>query len=270
VRKGLIGDRPRGIDFELAQRAGTSVSARATAAQFQVTADSDPLEGEPAATPSVEVTPVANALPAAVRLYLQNSVAVQPNADPMAQFGQPPTRLPLAWTKTAADTKEVPERSALIITAVAATCLIAGGALALWLGSGSKPQWEIPVVTVSVTSKSGASQLVAGRADGKPSVGGAASETASANGVTTAQILAVAERFVATGDILAARAILSDRVAVGEARAMFALAETYDPNMLRFWIAQDIEANTSYARLLYDGARRGGMSEAQARLDALP
>jgi hypothetical protein len=87
--------------------------------------------------------------------------------------------------------------------------------------------------------------------------------------IPTAQILAVAERFVATGDVLAARAMLSNRAGAGEPRALFALAETYDPSMLASWNARDAEPSTNYARFLYEAARRGGITEAQTRIEAL-
>ena len=83
------------------------------------------------------------------------------------------------------------------------------------------------------------------------------------------KILAVAERFVATGDILAARAMLSDTAAAGDGRALFALAETYDPNLLSSWNAHTVEASAPYARLLYEAALKAGVADAQTRLDAL-
>jgi hypothetical protein len=98
---------------------------------------------------------------------------------------------------------------------------------------------------------------------------GPSAEAPSQEQISTAQILAVAERFVANGDVLAARAMLQERAGSGEPRALFALAETYDPHMLASWAAKDAEASITYARFLYEAARRGGMAESQTRLEAL-
>jgi hypothetical protein len=63
--------------------------------------------------------------------------------------------------------------------------------------------------------------------------------------------------------------MLEERAGTGEPRALFALAETYDPNMLASWNARHAEPSTTYARFLYEAARRSGIVEAQIRLDAL-
>lgn len=179
-------------------------------------------------------------------------------------------RLPSAWYKQADEIAEAArkERTALIIRGGAAACLLTGGALLFWLGAfGGKSLSDQRTTTAAVTSvrlPPMASTLGPIIPTPPPVV-----ERNARALVTTAQILAVAERFIAEGDVLAARAILSDTAANGDARALFALAETYDPNLLASWNAQKVEASPAYARLLYEAAMRAGMPDAQFRLDAI-
>ena len=49
----------------------------------------------------------------------------------------------------------------------------------------------------------------------------------------------------------------------------FALAETYDPNMLAAWGTRGVTADPAKARALYQKAFDLGMARAQYRLDAL-
>ena len=49
----------------------------------------------------------------------------------------------------------------------------------------------------------------------------------------------------------------------------FALAETYDPNMLAAWGTRGIAADVTKAKSLYFKARDLGVSRAQVRLEQL-
>ena len=178
-------------------------------------------------------------------------------------------RLPSAWYKQAEEIAEATrqERTALLIRGSAAACLATGAALLLWLGVfGGRAPSEPPSFAANYAPARRPS--VASFAPFETPMPAAIEPNARAL-VTTAQILAVAERFIATGDILAARAMLTDTAAAGDPRALFALAETYDPNLLASWSAGNIDPSPSYARLLYDAALRAGMPDAQTRLDAL-
>jgi hypothetical protein len=55
----------------------------------------------------------------------------------------------------------------------------------------------------------------------------------------------------------------------GNAQALFALAETYDPNMLAAWGTIGMQGDVAKARELYTKALAGGLHEADARLKAL-
>ena len=212
----------------------------------------------------------------AIQLHTNAIVPHDSSNDLLAERdGVRPMRLPSAWYAEPPQAVELlsPERLAKLIRATAVACIVTAAGLLAWLGtaggpspvpaqslvSGFVPDVPVPVPVTRVVAPPNA-----------VSVGLVPSPAPAARGlVTTAQILAVAERFVATGDVLAARAMLSETAAAGEPRALFALAETYDPNLLASWNARDIQASPAYARVLYDAARRGGIAEAQTRLDAL-
>lgn len=190
--------------------------------------------------------------------------------DAFASDGHPPGdfRLPTAWTRPGAalepaDAGLTPERHALIIRSVAAACLATAFGLVAWLGTTGGPAVAPPTMLAAPPSVP-ALPLTSGFAP--PEV---TQPRVSQANISTAQILAVAERFVATGEVLAARAMLEERAGQGEPRALFALAETYDPNLLASWNARDAEPSRTYARFLYEAARRGGITDAQTRLDAL-
>jgi TPR repeat protein len=63
--------------------------------------------------------------------------------------------------------------------------------------------------------------------------------------------------------------MLERTVEGGNARAMFALAETYDSNMLSAWGTIGVQGDFAKAKELYAKALTGGIEEADARLKAL-
>lgn len=71
------------------------------------------------------------------------------------------------------------------------------------------------------------------------------------------------------GDIGAARAVLERAAELGSAQAHFALAETYDPNVLAKWGAYGTRSDATKARELYAKAEAKGITEAKERFDAL-
>jgi hypothetical protein len=202
----------------------------------------------------------------------QVSVVTMPTDDEDGEL-----KLPATWyqgnTAPAAAEGLSPERHALLIRIVAATSLALVFGLVAWLGAGGNtaiapsPMQAASVPTEPIRMTFG--QFASGWAPETPVQPSTDSASASQASIPTAQILAVSERFVATGDILAARAMLEERAGAGEPRALFALAETYDPNLLASRNAGFAEPNRTYARFLYEAARRGGVAEAQTRIDAL-
>jgi hypothetical protein len=82
-------------------------------------------------------------------------------------------------------------------------------------------------------------------------------------------LLAQAERLIETGDIVAARGVLAASEVLAPGPVTFALAETYDPNMLAAWGTRGVTADVTKAKSLYVRARDFGVTRAQMRLDQL-
>jgi hypothetical protein len=83
------------------------------------------------------------------------------------------------------------------------------------------------------------------------------------------RLMARARQLVEQGNISAARSMLERAADGGNARAIFALAETYDSNMLSAWGAVGMHGDATKAEELYRKALAGGVEEANARLKAL-
>jgi hypothetical protein len=70
-------------------------------------------------------------------------------------------------------------------------------------------------------------------------------------------------------NISAARSVLEHAAEAGNAQALFALAETYDPHMLAEWGTIGMKGDVAKAQELYTKALAGGLQEADARLKRL-
>jgi hypothetical protein len=100
---------------------------------------------------------------------------------------------------------------------------------------------------------------------------------ASAPPRSSAEQLAEARQYVQrairilqqTNDIAAARLFLERAAKLGDADALFQLAETYDPAWLARSGARGVSGDTSRARALYQQALDGGVAAARERLAAL-
>jgi hypothetical protein len=84
-----------------------------------------------------------------------------------------------------------------------------------------------------------------------------------------ASLLRRGEEFVAKGDLAAARSLFERAAEAGDARAAFALAQTYDPLVLQRWGEQGFAPDIAVARTWYERARELGSSEASQRLQML-
>ena len=78
-----------------------------------------------------------------------------------------------------------------------------------------------------------------------------------------------AAQAIRDGDIFGARLILEREVSAGDANAILALAETYDPNSLARMNVKGVRGDISRARELYGEALAKGVTEARGRLEAL-
>jgi hypothetical protein len=82
-------------------------------------------------------------------------------------------------------------------------------------------------------------------------------------------LLERAREMIGDGNMMRAREILGDALLAGNPRGAFALAETYDPNILAATGARDVRAEVERARTLYAKALAGGVAAAENRLNAL-
>jgi hypothetical protein len=82
-------------------------------------------------------------------------------------------------------------------------------------------------------------------------------------------LLVEAAQCIEMGDVNAARELLVGADDGRQGAILFALAETYDPNMLAAWGTRDVAADAVKARALYQKAIGLGVAQAQNRLDAL-
>jgi hypothetical protein len=83
------------------------------------------------------------------------------------------------------------------------------------------------------------------------------------------EVLAQAARRIEGGDIAGARDLLSGAEVQSVGQASFALAETYDPNMLAAWGTRGAVADVAKARALYAKALNLGVGKAMVRLEGL-
>jgi hypothetical protein len=89
------------------------------------------------------------------------------------------------------------------------------------------------------------------------------------NAAEVARLVARASVLLEQGDIGSARIVLERAADTGNAQASFALAESYDPLVLRKWGAYGTLGDVAKARDLYARAQAGGIKEARERFDAL-
>src|SRR5262245_40547201 len=83
------------------------------------------------------------------------------------------------------------------------------------------------------------------------------------------ELLAQATQRIESGDVIGAREMLAGADDGTQGAISFALAETYDPNMLAAWGIRGSVADAAKARALYQKASDLGVARAQDRLDAL-
>jgi myosin heavy subunit len=106
----------------------------------------------------------------------------------------------------------------------------------------------------------------------RQSAGTAATEqpvSTEANASEASGLLSRAKALVKQGNILAARTVLERAAETGSAQATFALAETYDPNVLAIWRTRGTRGDATRAHDLYARAYEGGIKAAKDRSDSL-
>jgi hypothetical protein len=83
------------------------------------------------------------------------------------------------------------------------------------------------------------------------------------------ELLAQANQRIESGDVIGAREMLAGADDGTQGAVLFALAETYDPNMLAAWGIRGAVSNAAKARELYEKAFGLGVAPAQNRLEDL-
>lgn len=83
------------------------------------------------------------------------------------------------------------------------------------------------------------------------------------------RFLDMAAAMVKHGDIAGARVVLGKLERIGNGRAAFELAQTFDPRVLESWNVRGMRADADRARTLYEEAYRLGIAEAQDRVAGL-
>jgi hypothetical protein len=78
-----------------------------------------------------------------------------------------------------------------------------------------------------------------------------------------ALLLERAERLLQQGDVSGARLMLDRAAGAGSGRAMYLLAQTFDPRLLRAWNVRGMKGDPGMARDLYARAERAGYSAAR-------
>ena len=122
-----------------------------------------------------------------------------------------------------------------------------------------------------------AAQYSTGHVDARPSPDRRPTETVSltssdarmAEARRVEEILSQAARRVNSGDVIGARDMLAAAEDGAQGPVTFALAETYDPNMLAAWGSRGVTSDVVRARALYRKALELGVAKANMRLEAL-
>lgn len=81
--------------------------------------------------------------------------------------------------------------------------------------------------------------------------------------------ISIAYEKIKGGDVDGGRVMLARLASKGSSEAVFALAETFDPNVLAAWGTLGAESNSEKARMFYSMALAQGISRAEQRLKAL-
>jgi hypothetical protein len=133
-------------------------------------------------------------------------------------------------------------------------------AVSATIATGRATQDKQPGATASRPVVAAQTPAAAARSHTRPEPGNAAE---------VARLVGRASVLLGQGDIGSARVVLERAAETGNAQASFALAETYDPLVLRRWGAYGTLGDAAKARDLYARALAGGINEARGRFDAL-
>jgi hypothetical protein len=182
-------------------------------------------------------------------------------------------RLPSGWYKdesSASKRKPIPVLHGL---AGLTFGLLVAAPLASWFAAPHTPaplsRTEMIQMALDIVAEATAN---ASRHAAGPGLDQARIEVMTARSLTTPvyePTIAEARRLIGQGDVVAARDTLSTAAAAKSPKALFAMAETFDPNRLAAWGSRGVNADPLKAKELYEAALGLGLEAAEARLDAL-
>lgn len=136
--------------------------------------------------------------------------------------------------------------------------------------SPSSAPAALPVVAVGKPPPTPDKRTATAAADEPASPAVAPVAPAAGGGRELARLMVRASVLLSQGNIGAARAVLERAAETGDAAALFALAETYDPLVLLAWGTFGTQGDIAKAQELYRKALAGGIQEANNRLSKLP
>jgi hypothetical protein len=133
------------------------------------------------------------------------------------------------------------------------------------------PEWSTSVFEVAVVLRriNGAIAAQTKAWIAVPPPAGVAPPPPQADEAAVRELMTKADRLIAKGDIVGARALYQRAAELGSAPAALALGTTYDPNRLWSLGALGLTGNKDRARHWYRRASELGNAEAKARLNAL-
>ncbi len=133
------------------------------------------------------------------------------------------------------------------------------------------PEWSTSVfeITVALRRTNGAIAAQTKAWIAVPPPAGAAPAAPPADEAAARSLTAKADRLIAKGDIVGARALYQRATELGSGSAALALGATYDPNRLWSLGVLGLAGNKERARQWYQRASELGNAEAKARVTAL-
>jgi len=130
------------------------------------------------------------------------------------------------------------------------------------------PEWSTAVIEITVLLRASGGDVVA-KTQAWVSVLAPAAATPAADQTNVKELLAKADRLIAKGDVVGARAIYQRTAEMGSGAGALALGGTYDPNRLWSLGILGLTGNKERARRWYQRAGELGNPDAKARLEAL-
>jgi hypothetical protein len=136
----------------------------------------------------------------------------------------------------------------------------------------SREPGKLPAPRSEATAEADATGIAAAREEAKllpapPAAQAPSAQTSPNDGdEELRRLMKRASLLLSQGDIGAARVVLERAAETGNARALFALAETFDPVVLSAWGTVGTRGDAARARELYAKALAGGVQEAESRL----